>query len=73
MKEQKISVETLADRSLAGEKTIQRLRNDEEYPTTKQTVLALCVGLMLSPTDAEDLFSKTDFKPNTKRTEDYIY
>ncbi|MCR5631309.1 MAG: helix-turn-helix transcriptional regulator [Atopobiaceae bacterium] len=73
MKEQKMTVEALSDRSLVGVKTIQRLRNDEEYPTSKQTVLALCVGLRLSPADAEDLFSKTDFKPNTKKTEDYIY
>ena len=54
-------------------KTIQRLRNDEEYPTSKQTVLALCVRLRLSPAEAEDLFDKTDFKLNTKKTEDYIY
>ncbi|WP_068540671.1 YgjP-like metallopeptidase domain-containing protein [Olegusella massiliensis] len=73
MKEQKITVEALSDRSLLGVKTIQRLRNDEEYPTSKQTVLALCVGLRLSSADAEDLFSKTDFKLNTKQIEDYIY
>lgn len=73
MNEQKISVKALADRSLVGEKTIQRIRNDEEYPTTKQTVLALCVGLRLSPADAEDFFNKSDFKLNTKKTEDYIY
>ena len=68
-----MTVEALSDKSLVGVKTIQRLRNDEEYPTSKQTVLALCVGLRLSPADVEDLFSKTDFKPNTKKTEDYIY
>ena len=73
MKERKISNKILADLSLVGEKTIQRLRNDEEYSTTKQTVLGLCVGLSLSPAEAEDLFDKADFKLNPKKTEDYIY
>lgn len=73
MKERKISNKNLADLSLVGEKTIQRLRNDEEYPTTKQTVLGLCVGLSLSPAEAEDFFDKSDFKLNPKKTEDYIY
>ena len=70
MKEQKMTVEALSDRSLVGVKTIQRLRNDEEYPTSKQTILALCIRLRLSPTEAEDLFDKTNFKLNTKKTED---
>ena len=46
-KERRLSNKQLADRSLVGEKTIQRLRSDEEYPTSVQTVLALCVGLKL--------------------------
>ena len=37
MREQKMTVEALSDKSLVGVKTIQRLRNDEEYPTSKQT------------------------------------
>lgn len=52
----------LADASLVGEKTIQRLRNDEEYPTFVQTVLGLCVGLKLPSPEAEMFLSKTDFK-----------
>ena len=73
MKDRKLSNRQLADLSLVGEKTIQRIRNNEEYPTTKQTVLALCVGMSLSPADAEDFFNKSDFKLNTKKPEDYIY
>ena len=46
-KERKLSNKQLADLSLVGEKTIQRLRNNEEYPTSVQTVLGLCVGLKL--------------------------
>lgn len=73
MAERKLSNKKLADLSLVGEKTIQRIRNDEEYPTSKQTVLGLCVGLKLSPAEAEDFFGKSDFKLNTQKTEDYIY
>lgn len=46
-KERKLSNKQPVDRSLVGEKTIQRLRNDEEYPPSVQTVPVLCVGLKL--------------------------
>lgn len=61
MKERKLSAKKLADASLVGEKTIQRLRNNEEYPTTLQTVMGLCCGLRLSVPEAEMLLEKTDF------------
>ena len=73
MKEKKLSNRELADKSLVGEKTIQRLRNDEEYPTTIQTVLALCVGLQLPLPEAEMLIEKTDFKLNAQKNEGYVY
>ena len=57
MKEKKLSNKKLADASLVGERTIQRLRNEEEYPTTIQTVLGLCYGLQLSVPEAEMLGS----------------
>lgn len=66
MKERKLSVKNLADASLVGEKTIQRLRNNEEYPTSVQTVMGLCYGLKLSVPEAEMLIGKTDF--NIKAT-----
>ena len=72
-KERKLSNKQLADRSLVGEKTIQRLRNDEEYPTSVQTVLALCVGLKLPLPEAEMFLGKTDFKLNSMKGEGYIY
>lgn len=72
-KERHLSNKELADRSLVGEKTIQRLRNDEEYPSTVQTVIALCVGLKLPLPEAEALLSKTDFKLNSMKTEGYVY
>lgn len=72
-KEKKLSNKQLADRSLVGEKTIQRLRNDEEYPTSVQTVLALCVGLKLPLPEAEMFLGKTDFKLNSMKNEGYVY
>ena len=70
-KERKLSNKQLADRSLVGEKTIQRLRNDEEYPTSVQTVLALCVGLKLPLPEAEMFLGKTDFKLNSLKGEGF--
>ena len=48
-----------------GERTIQRLRNEEEYPTTVQTVLGL--------PEAEMLVGKTDFniKPTNPQNNAY--
>ena len=73
MKEKKLSNKKLADASLVGERTIQRLRNEEEYPTTIQTVLGLCYGLQLSVPEAETLVGKTDFniKPTNPQNNAY--
>ncbi len=73
MKDKKLSVKKLADGSLVGEKTIQRLRNNEEYPTTKQTVLGLCYGLKLTIPEAEMLLSKTDFSLKGTSPENNAY
>ena len=73
MKERKISNKKLADLSLVGEKTIQRLRNNEEYPTTVQTVIGLCFGLRLSVPEAEMLISKTDFNIKPTNPQNYAY
>lgn len=73
MKERKLSNKKLADASLVGERTIQRLRNDEEYPTTVQTVLGLCYGLKLSVAEAEMLVGKTDFNIKPTNPQNYAY
>ena len=73
MKERKLSTKKLADASLVGEKTIQRLRNNEEYPTTVQTVLGLCYGLKLTVPEAEMLISKTDFNFKPTIPQNYAY
>lgn len=73
MKDKKLSVKKLADGSLVGEKTIQRLRNNEEYPTTKQTVLVLCYGLQLTIPEAEMLIDKTEFSLKGSSPENNAY
>lgn len=73
MKERKLPNKKLADASLVGERTIQRLRNDEEYPTTVQTVLGLCYGLKLSVPEAEMLVGKTDFNIKPTNPQNYAY
>lgn len=73
MKERKLSNKKLADASLVGGRTIQRLRNDEEYPTTVQTVLGLCYGLKLSVAEAEMLVGKTDFNIKPTNPQNYAY
>lgn len=73
MKERKLSNKKLADASLVGERTIQRLRNDEEYTTTVQTVLGLCYGLKLSVPEAEMLVGKTDFNIKPTNPQNYAY
>ena len=73
MKEKKLSNKKLADASLVGERTIQRLRNEEEYPTTVQTVLGLCYGLQLSVPEAEMLVGKTDFNIKSTNPQNNAY
>ena len=73
MKDKKLSAKKLADGSLVGEKTIQRLRNNEEYPTTKQTVLGLCYGLKLTIPEAEMLLGKTEFSLKSTTPENNAY
>lgn len=73
MKDKKLSVKKLADKSLVGEKTIQRLRNNEEYPTSKQTVLGICFGLKLSIPEAEMLIEKTEFSLKSSTAENNAY
>ena len=49
MKWSKVSVQTLSTLSQLSTKTIQRMRNNEDYQATVETVIALCVGMQLPP------------------------
>lgn len=50
--------EALADYSLIGEKTIQRMRTDIQYKPKLGTIVAICVGLKLQPVLSMDLVAK---------------
>lgn len=73
MKNRRLSVEKLSELSLVSVRTIQRLRTEEEYQTTKQTIIAICVGLQLPPFDAEDLLRKAGLMLNPTQTLDNAY
>lgn len=44
-----ISVEKLAEESRLDARTIRRLRNEPDYTATKETIVAVCIGLHLPP------------------------
>ena len=49
MKWSGVSVQALAEHSLISTKTIQRMRNHEDYQVSIETIIALCVGMQLPP------------------------
>src|SRR5699024_2995069 len=49
MKWKGLKNEELAERCLLHPKTIQRMRNEEDYEPKLRTVIALCVGMQLPP------------------------
>lgn len=49
MKWSRVGVRVLSERSLISTKTIQRMRNHEDYQASVETVIALCVGMQLPP------------------------
>ena len=54
----KMTVEELEEKSLINTKTIQRIRNDERYQPKLATVVALCIGMQLSPILSNDMITK---------------
>ncbi|MGE5417505.1 MAG: hypothetical protein ACM3UZ_12280 [Acidobacteriota bacterium] len=66
----KITVEELEEKSLINTKTIQRIRNDERYQPKLTTVVALCIGLQLSPILSNDMITKAGM--SFRVTEEHI-
>lgn len=65
-----ITVENLEEKSLVNARTIQRMRNDERYQPKLGTIVAVCIGLQLSPVLSADMIRKSG---NTFRaTEEHI-
>lgn len=73
MKEKKMSKARLALDANISEKTVQRLRNDDRFEPTKQTVIALCIGLRLSQSEAMTLISKSPYQLRPTDPQDAVY
>lgn len=56
-----VTVEGLAGASGISPRTIQRLRNEDDYETTLETVIALCIGMKLPPVASYFLVEKSGF------------
>jgi len=54
-----ITVEKLEEKSLVNARTIQRMRNDERYQPKLGTIVAVCIGLQLSPVLSADMIRKS--------------
>ncbi|MPN26294.1 hypothetical protein SDC9_173718 [bioreactor metagenome] len=61
MKENKQSVEGLAECVLMDTKMLQRMRNDDTYPKNIESVIAVCIGMHLLPELSEQLISRSGF------------
>ena len=55
------TVEKLAEECCLDPKTIQRMRNNESYDTTIETVVAICIALQLPPVASQALISNSPF------------
>lgn len=62
MKRNNVTVEALAEASGMEPKTIQRLRTDENYTSTLETIIAVCIGLHLHPLISEALINCSTFR-----------
>lgn len=70
MKRKHCTVEKLTELSLIGPRTIQRIRNDEDYEVTMEHVISLCIGLQLHPVFSKDMLEKAGLR--FKGTEKHI-
>lgn len=61
MKENKQSVEGLAECALMDAKMLQRMRNDDTYPKNIESVIAVCIGMHLLPELSEQLINRSGF------------
>ena len=73
MKEKKISRNVLALEMGLSERTISKLRNDDDYQTDKQIVIGLCVSLSLTPAEAFSLFDRSPHRLKMTSAQDVAY
>lgn len=55
------TVEALAEACSLDPKTISRMRNNEEYETTIETIVAICIALQLPPVISQALISRSAY------------
>lgn len=57
----KKTVEKLAEECSLDTRTIQRMRNDEDYDTTIESIVAMCVALKLPPMISKPFIDRSSF------------
>lgn len=72
MSQRKVTVEDLIEMSGASKRTVTRLRTNREYRPTKETAIAICVGLHLEPPVRRDWMQKLAIPFSTGPT-DLLY
>lgn len=58
MKERKVTIEQLEEKTQISSRTISRLRNNQDYDVTWSQIVALAIGLQLPPAISHDLLAK---------------
>ena len=62
-----ISVEELAFRSKISERTLSSMRNKEDYQPELNSVISLCIGMGLNPSDSYKLISTAGYSLNESK------
>ena len=74
MSERKITVKQLADKTDIPERTIIRMRTEDDYKPSIEYLIACCIVMQLPPWDSDTLFELAGIKlrPNNKKERCYI-
>ena len=73
LKERNMFPKELADLLNVNRRTIYRILQDDEYQTTKQMVIGICVVLKLVPQEAFTMLEKAGFRLKMTSAQDAAY
>ena len=73
MKQEKQSVEGLAENARMDVKMLQRMRNDPNYPKNIESVVAICVGMHLQPEVSGELIKRSGFDLRLAQNESHLF
>lgn len=73
MKQEKQSVEGLAENARMDVKMLQRMRNDPNYPKNIESVVAICVGMHLQPEVSGELIKRSGFGLRLAQNESHLF